>query len=376
MDRYSSLILIIMLGIGQLRCFVAHLRLPLEHVTTLPFWQGQKLLYYLPEIDNLLRANTGIDLSAHVYCYHQGRQQMDKVRYERSPLEIARRAIRLRIVAAARLLWEGIDPVAIEIVHPDTGAHIKFVSHRGAPTVKTFKVFRERFAPTAILHEFLFPMWKLVENPTALPFDKANGWLPDPSILLKKADCYMVDDAWITYQANGMLIALTGWFRDRYNHKGAGGYVDAWVAAAKNYHLARLEYLLEAGVTVAMSDVPANAHRDVKYSRILKWRVKAGLQTDESSIAMTPLPPRPDRTGCLFEQSVAEFALQQNAAAKAEEERKEGIKVFNKLVRHCCVGCPVSEQLVYPRGFEGLIEHMRSVHPQFFWESDDWNTVG
>ena len=331
----------------------------------------------------MLRADTGMDLSAHKYIYYNSRQQLDKERYERSSLEIKRRTIRRRLVAAARLLWEGIDPVRTENVHPDTGAHINFISHPNAPNFQTFQVFRDRFAPTAMLHEFMFPPLKLHEHPTTLPFDRANGWLHDPSMSIKKAECNVVGDSWIGYQACRMLYALTHWNCGGYNRKGAGGYVDSWVVAAKKYHLARLEHLLEAGVTVAVNDVPGNNYGGRTPTRISEWRVKAGLQQDTTSTTMVPLPPYPDRAGFPVGQSFAEYELLYNIAAKAELERKKGIEAFNKLIRHCCVACPVScaecpvsRRLVFPHGFEGLIEHMRAIHPQLFWGSDDWNTVG
>ena len=326
------------------------------------------------EIDDLVRGQFEIDLGTLLKAEYECKQVAAKRRLERSRLEVNRRLVRHKLVQVAKLLWEGVDP------NPDVYFSADgVVSYHARPNTvsgETFRPFRERFAPTAELEKFLFPDYHLVDKPTQTEHNPEAGWLWDPTILVDKSmRADQISEQWYCDHAAGMLLSLTNSRERNYMLKGYGGYVDIWVKACTQYHLKRLEAEIESGVTVSMANTPVNVQHTRNYDRIRKLRAKCGLQKEGYGM-MAPLPQRVDVNDFSSHYSFEKYLEMNRVAAAAEDDRKTKIKAFNKIVRHTCVGCPITGGLFYPMGLEGLLEHMRAAHPREFWETDDFHVIG
>lgn len=348
----------------------------LGDVNLLPYQTGSSLIFFRPEVNNLVCTATGLYLETQE-LNHKARQQLtEKERVGRSGLEGHRRIVRCLVVAAAELLWEGYDPSPMEIKDPESGKIIGWQQREGMGSSETYQAFRDRFAPTQKLKTFLFPDYLLDEFPTRLPYNPASGWMDDPTMLLRKKEQFdTLTERWVADRAFEMLEKLTDWRHTNYYHKGRGGYVTNWIRAAKEYHVERMEASLEECATVNLEHVPVESRQASELRRFHKLRVKCGLQ-DERSTTMHPLPQRPERGGLLSPYSFDQYVRLDQLAAAAEQERAAGIKYFNKIIRHTCVGCPETALLFYPMGFEALVEHMRSAHAKRFWTKDDFDTIG
>ncbi len=334
-------------------------------------------IYFKPEIDHLLTIYTGLNFQTNLLVYRRWQQQEEKYRRETSSLEARRRNVRRLILAAAEQMWEGIDPCPSPSVCADTGDFLGWRPRPHMPTEVSFEVFRGRFAPTSKLREFLFPDYALSDTPYQLPYTSATGWMEDPTTSLKKNDdfCQRVTGTWICNQALSMLSCLTDWRHPEYNRKGRGGYVTSWMEAVKKWHIARMEAELESGAIVRMDYAKEGPHGARHHWRIQKLRAKLGMQKEGLS-AMTPLPKHPERGVKVSNEAYDEFSRLEKLASEAEQKRAEGIKHFNKIVRHSCVACPDTSLLLYPMGFEGVLEHLRIWHPKLYFTSDDFHAVG
>ena len=374
----NSQVLIFSIALGAIRklCHIPGVRSVLDHVSLVPYQNGSSMVFYRPEVDDLIRKATGLYLETQL-LNHKTRQQMtDKVRIERSGLEGHRRIVRCLVVAAAELLWEGYDPSPNETRDPETGEITDWQARECMDSSETFKTFRDRFAPTHKLRTFLFPDYLLDEFPTRLAYNPASGWMEDPTMLLRKKEHFDdLTERWVADKAFEMLVKLTDWRHTNYYRKGYGGFVTNWAQAAKKYHIDRMEAHLETGATVNMEHVAIELREAAGLRRFRKLRAKCGLQ-EEKSATMHPLPQRPERGGFVKQYSFDEYIQLDQLAAAAEQERADAIKYFNKIIRHTCVGCPETALLFYPMGFEALVEHMRFAHARRFWTTDDFHTIG
>lgn len=374
--RFHVLIVFTASGVLGRLVYVPELPRLLNAVTLRPYDMGSSKVYYRPEMDDLFRKATGVDVATQV-LRHKARQQMlEKERVGRSRLEGRRRIVRCLIVAAAELLWEGYDPSPDEIIDPETGEVTDWQPRKGMNSSETYKAFRDRFAPTHKLKSFLFADYLLDQFPSRLAYSPATGWMEDPAMVLRKKDDFdILTERWVADRAFEMLEKLTDWRHEDYYHKGYGGYVTNWTEAAAKYHVHRMESHLKSGATVYTEHVPIGLREMPGLRRFRKLRVKCGLQ-DEISAGLRPLPQRPERGGFVTQYSFDEYVRLDQFAAAAELERADGIKFFNKIIRHTCIGCPESALLFYPMGFEGLVEHMRTSHGRRFWTKDDFETIG
>lgn len=334
-------------------------------------------IYFKPEIDSLLTIFTGLDYDTNHLVYKRWQQEAEKDRRETSTLETRRRAVRYMVVAAAEDMWNGIEPFPIPILCPETGNIIGWNRLPDSPTKSSYKVFRKRFAPTRVLKNFLFPDYALCDNPHQLPYSAATGWMDDPTMSLKKSDDFrqVVTHAWIRDKARAMLSCLTDWRHAEYYRKGRGGYVTNWMDAVKEWHITRMEAELNSGAIVRMDHIAKGLQGDRHYWRIHKLRIKLGLQ-DEGSKFMKPLPKHPERGIAVSREAYDEFQRLDQRATRAEHKQLEGMKHFNNMVRHTCVACPETSLLLYPMGFEGMLEHLRAWHPKLYFTTDDFHPIG
>lgn len=334
-------------------------------------------VYFKPEIDHLLAFFTGHDFDTNLMVYKRLQQEAEKDRRETSSLETRRRTVRHLIVAAAESMWNGTEPFPIPILCAETGDILGWDRFPDSPTKSSYRAFRRRFAPTRVLKSFLFPDYALSDKPRQLPYSAAAGWMDDPTMSLKKSDDFreVVTPAWVREKAGGMLSCLTDWRHTEYYRKGRGGYVTNWMDAVKQWHITRMEAELESGAIVRMDHVPEDLHGDRHYWRIHKLRIKLGLQNDETR-GMNPLPGRPERGIAVSREAYDEFQRLDQRATEAEQKQLEGIKHFNKIIRHTCVACPDTSLLLYPMGFEGMLEHLRTWHPKLYFTTDDFHPIG
>ena len=353
--------------------------LPVVHYVQNQVYNGSANteIYFKPEIDHLLTIYTGLDFDTNLLIYRRGLQEVEKYRRQTSILEARRRVVRRLIVAAAEQMWEGIDPCPTPIVCAETAILLAWTPRPTMPTELSFEVFRGRFAPTKKLKNFLFPDYALSDTPYQLPYNPATGWMDDPTMSLKKSDDFyqLVTATWICEKALNMLSGLTDWRHPEYYRKGRGGYVTNWMEAVKKWHIARLEAKLRSGAIVCMENVSRTLQGSRHYWRIHKLRTKLGMQ-DEGAKTMTRLPKHPERGIAVSHEAYAEFYRLDKLASEAEWKRIEGVLYFNKIIRHTCVACPETSLLLYPMGFEGMLEHIRIWHPKLYFTSDDFQTVG
>ena len=330
-------------------------------------------MYYLPEMDDLVRQQTGLDLKAHTSIAKQCRYSLEVNRVHRSVLEARRRAIRLKIIAFAKLIWEGVDPDP-DLVNENGVFTLQARPHLSSS--ETYRGFRERFAPTFELGKFLFPEYLISEKPQDVPYNDLGGWITDPTMALSRSTTiYDVNNRWISNNAESMLSYLTAWYDPRYLHKGFGGYVVSWVTAARDFQTRRLEAELESGMTVEIGWAPASSHGLSEFSRIRKLRAKCGLQ-EERDVEMASLPKRLDIHDFSVPYSLEQYVRLDNRAAVAARKRQRKIQDFNKIIKHTCVACPATGGLFFPMGIRGMLDHMAIFHPMKFWFSDDFHIVG
>ena len=329
-------------------------------------------IYLRPELDHIVRGFLGFDLRTHWMQPKETKQRMEYMRVEDSRLEQGRLQIRLKLVKYAEMIWEGRNP-CLETVTENNATTLE-PRMNWPVTPNTFRTYRERFAPTSKIAQFLFPAHLITDDPTNTPCTESGGWLKDPVRALKRGFTVdKVQDIWFVDAALAMIELLVNWNVAKYNMKGKGGYVDEWVKAAKSYHIHRLEDEVKKGVVVGITHAPKHEHGEEYFSRIRKLRAKCGLQL-EGEIFMSKLPARIPVWN--FNYSDVEYARQDSAAAKAIAKHHEKIKNFNKIIRDICILCPETGLKLNQIGLEELVNHMHLCHPERFWEKDDWHIIG
>ncbi|MCJ1402068.1 hypothetical protein MMC11_005287 [Xylographa trunciseda] len=332
-----------------------------------------KAMFFLPEIDDLVRQQTSLDLKAHTLVAKQCRYALEVNRVQRSILEARRRVIRLKIIAFAKLIWEGIDPDP-DLVNKNGVLTLEDRPHLSSPA--TYRRFRERFAPTSDLEKFLFPSYLISDQPRDVPYDDLSGWMADPTTAISRNTSVKdVNGRWVSDAAESMLLHLTLWYDPHYIHKGFGGYVVSWVKAAKEFQTRRLEAELESGLTVEIGWAPVLSHGLYDYARIRKLRAKCGLQ-EEGDLEMAGVPKRLDVHDFSVPYTLEQYVRLDNRAAVAARKQRRKINDFNKIIKHTCVSCPATGGLFFPMGIQGMLDHMIVFHPLKFWYSDDFHIMG
>lgn len=349
-----------------------------DHVYLAPHEMNGVKKYFRPEIDENLRIWTCADFAANVGILKERRHLKNMQRLEDSLLERYRREVRQAIVAAAQKIWEGVDPDPQLL--PREG--VLTTEWSFAPqdlTPDSFRYYRDRWAPTSKLPEFLFAPYDLAEFPTKVPLAlSGTGYMIDPTMCIRSVSKFVKtfpSVRWISDRAMDMIHRLVIWSDPRYCHKGYGGYVSKWVDAAKKYHLDRFEQDLLNQTTVRMARIPVGEHDNIFYRHLRHAREKAGLQLNGSS-SILPIPQRPARGSYLDQYSFEEFVRLDRWAASEEQKRAGQLQTFNKLMRNTCQCCPMSGWRYFPQGYKGLIDHMRHHHPMQFWALDDWHSIG
>ncbi|KAI9821123.1 MAG: hypothetical protein M1827_003857 [Pycnora praestabilis] len=335
--------------------------------------KDDSMLFFRPFVDELLSSHTGLNISMNFLMIgrkeheKQMERQLKKLPWTRQ--HSSRRAVRLEIIAAAEKIWQGIDPFPKEIIDVDTG-RIMFERNSAMPADDPYRIYRDRFAPTHKLKEFLFAPAALAENSWEAVYDGTKDWLNDPTTKLRtRADYQNVRPKWIFDNAMMMLNCLTLWRVVRYHRKGYGGAVTNWVEAAVNWHITRMESELRSGSIIRKDHIPPAMKDGHPLPGLFDVREKLGLGVLLDNTTKS-LPQQPQRGLTLTCQDYESFNAQERIAAREFHQQVESIKQFNKIVQHTCVRCPLSGWLFYPMGLEGMLAHVRSDHPGLFWEGE------
>jgi hypothetical protein len=329
-------------------------------------------MYYLPEIDGLLRQKTGLDLHGHkissslqLYCRES--KSIFNVACEKSFWEI-----RLKIVTFAKMLWEGQDPDP-EIVIEE--GRMVYKARPGLTSPEKYRIYRERFAPTANLARYLFPERLLTAHPETIPYSAPKNWLHDPT---KTLPAYYtikeVGNRWVSDAAQTMIQQLTAvWERD-YDKK-FGGHVDTWCEAATAYQIHRLEEEIRSGAVAELSFVPKEHRHSETYLPIRRLRAKTGLE-DIDQHDMASLHQRTSTFLGTEHYSFEKYRNLERASVSMQNDRRDKLKYFNKIIRDTCNRCPRTNLVFAPKGLEGLVDHMRKQHRKAFYETDDFHVIG
>ncbi len=184
-------------------------RTALANVAHAPHFFRNHQRFYRPEFDEIVRDLTGLDAKSKTLLNQVQNQMALKIHLEESVEEPIRRVARCKLVEFARLIWDGQDPMPNKICCSLSGDLLRSEPREGMPDEATFRGFRERFAPTYKLEEFLFPAYSLDDRPTQLPYQPCE-WLEDPTLIFTKDNPAVENDQWYVAKALEMLKALSG----------------------------------------------------------------------------------------------------------------------------------------------------------------------
>lgn len=343
-----------------------------EEVTFKPHVTAYVSRYFRPEIDQIVRQCTGLDSKAVALSNAKSRYAREMHRLGESGLEAFRRSARVAIVKAAQMIWEGVDP-APELSYHEPSKTLSSRRRSHMPTERVFRFWRERFAPTSKLPDFLFPAYKLASVPTSVPFNQDKEWIEDPTLgLISIRTNSSFEKRWVSRKALKMLQALVGWADPSYNCSGHGGCVTNWVEAAKEYHLGRCESSLMTADTLLISGFAINRWLNPMYFHEL--RIYCGFQ------ALPPIPSRPARDAYLEPISSADYIpldeyIRRNAdAERVEKQHAYVMETMKRFIRDTYRKRPRNPRHSVLVGLEGFVELFRLEEPAHFWMSDEWTS--
>lgn len=287
-------------------------------------------------VDQILRGAIGMDYKAAEKRHTALAEYAKYLSAAWSPEEVFRRRVRRRIVQIAERMWDGWDPSPIESIDPVTQQHIL----HPRPLIARLAAFRTRFAPTYMLHKFLFPDFKLCDNPRWLEWEEPGRWLADPTMHIQTAeDAEHVTQHWLLFHAEDMIQRLTWCESDDYEEEGYGGTVSTWVEQATAYHVRRLERIID---DISWFQHPAT-------QKILVLNHGLGV----------PYHPQ-DGT---YELGQCDDRFLAQVATKVKQ-----------YVGYLDCECPYNRRHVY--GVDVLVLHMRKYHKEEFYLWDAYQPAG
>lgn len=321
--------------------------------------------YYRPSVDVVLRElhDTGVaDLVLQKEIFMSERKLG---LLAATKVEAQRRIVREAITKAAEQIWDGFDPYPAKIRNV-RGEVVTSQTNPALPTVDQWKSFRDRFCPTSKLKEMLFPSAKVIDPPTSASVQKDHQWLYDSTMELKtQTDFNRLTPQWITATALDMLYQLVDYTDAHYAEDGHGGSITTWVEAAKDWHIERLDTELASGSVMAMQHItPAmRVHNDGMHRGIANLRERLGITRNPQHLQHVPEADKALIRSLFEKENRGSPTYRHNPTATEATVNK----YFHRIIREACSRCPVSSFLFSPIGYEGLLEHMRSHHPDIFW---------
>lgn len=181
--------------------------------------------YFRPEIDRILREWTGLDSKAISPNIDKAGHALEMRRLWSWHHEAYRRVVRTAIVKAAQMFWDGIDPDPRLVYNASLTIPVSVSRLQMIATETRF--WRERFAPTSKLPEFLFPAHKLTNpltNPLAkISINSGNRWLADPCLeIFSVPRNSRVCKEWAADKAFELVLSLVNYEDVTYNYEGGG----------------------------------------------------------------------------------------------------------------------------------------------------------
>lgn len=287
-----------------------------------------------------------------------------------------RKQLRLETVRAAESIWEGVDPSPDKVLSGSTVISIP----RPKICRQRFERFRNRFAPTSKLREFLFPAHLLPDGvlPKLAPGQKPeSGYLADPyqKVILKspRPTARAVADT-----AERMLELLTNYHVGQrlYESAGRGGFCTAWTKAAEAWHVERITSRQLTGDAINAFRPFLTNHKKTKVSLFDKLRFGELAPLVDERTLTKPLTPKGlyDSNGI---GACVNYLIADEAHIKeTESQRQLKVAAFHRISMETCKRCPHNGLLLPAKGINALFQHMRHGHSTQYWECDDWDIVG
>ena len=274
-------------------------------------WRPTRLstdgLYWIPEVDEVLRATIGIDYDTAVakQKYFDYLHQITGREGRKSTSPDARK-LRTMVVEEAKMLWSAPKlPLDVD----------------------TIKRLRESFLPAAELAKFLFPGHLLYEESIYLPHDTEAVYLEDPVSQLSAWSMreHARSPGWSVETARTMVEDLVRYKRT----------VTVVYQACHEWNVARLRVSLPS---VTEDILSAKIVAPNNYQRLIVILEKLHLLQNPitGNVGLTP------------------------------EGKKKAMKVLPSIVECACIGCPKSHMLA-PRGIDSVVTHMATHHYELFW---------
>lgn len=277
------------------------------------------------------------------------------------PIEIIRRNLRRLIVHVAKALWAG-HPVAPVFRQAGRTTRVRANSPTYATDPAVYRFWRTTYAPTEILHTFLFPAWLLADAPCSCAYQDAT-WLPDPTLEMTVRASRRhapITNGQIVEAARMMLDRLTVVDKTVFSDGGYGPKVTTWVDAASEYHKDRLWLHMQQGSVVRMAHVPPKKLQLPRFDSVHHLRCASGLLASRDLNCERPLRGRAlemPEASCLPEVGVRDLGLffqSEKQMAHLRGVYRARLRSFNRIVWHTCYVCPISHDVFDPPGIEGL----------------------
>jgi len=299
---------------------------------------------YRPMVDEILRANVGVDFetAVNIQGYIDQLLKTWKGALQSEPLKVNRRNLRNDIVKRAQRIWRKTTlEEADDAILKTGGLHAK----RMVLARKVIVFARDRWASPSELPKFLFPAKLLTDTNLWLPYNSEEQWLEDPTFELRTSrEVVRVGPSWVKRKAKEMVMNLAFCKPD--------GMVTTWLNAAVGWHLQRIQHDLDSA----------------KYVKNLAY---GGVRLDKPKDLCTAHNNRLDviakklRIDPLFP-----------VGTLTNWEKRMAVACFNKFVTHRCSGCPQNNLLILPCGLGEIVRHFSEYHSRTFWLSDKWNVRG
>jgi hypothetical protein len=290
-----------------------------------------------PYVDAVLRKLIGIDFDIAIAKQEYMRQVSKSLTSVKKPITALRQALRRDIIHIAQGL-------STSSTYDNVPANLA----------------KRTFAKPAELSTFLFRAGLLDKDRMFEPYDPKEAWLPDPTQGLtssKKVRRKLGDTTWKTQKATEMLDVL-------FDAQSFGGGVTMFNKAADRYHIRRISNNISADPTIEA--------------------INKQFPPEKSPFNSSPAYLAPDghhRIVCHLDVLLAKLYVYRGSFPNLPQLSAHELKLakeifFKKLVVQTCNSCPHTGLLVVPRGLEGMVQHYREAHPDQFWESEEWTTIG
>lgn len=336
----------------------------------------RRCFYFLHDINDYFQHHHGSNFAVHQYLAtlqaHDAHMQHLSISHQ----DVVDRPLRQKLVEYAKMIWGGQDPFPdIVKIDPDDQEHSTRPRHHIAND--PYRRWRETWAPTEKLSEFLFPKFLLANDPLSVSYDGKTHdkeWLDLPACFHRGSDTGAIQERDLCDAAEHMLRRLILFEDDGHVMLKRGMQVSTWVAAAESYHARRLEKELQSGATVHF-DFPVDV-APFRF-RVRALRVKLDLQRPgEDEMLLVPGRVTLQEGSRIF-PTIEVHIRHDQFAIQARQSYRRKLAEFNKILLGSCFTCPRTGSHFSPFGVDGLIKHIRVHYPMIFWShEEEFHIVG